>query len=102
MPFAAPWVNLGIIMLSDVSQTEEKYHGITYGQNINYDTNEPIYKTEPQLQRQKTNVWLPKGKVGETNQEFGVSRYNHVYKIDKQQDPTVQHRELYSKSCKKS
>ena len=31
------------------------------------DTNEPIYKTEINAQTQKTNLWLPKGKVGERN-----------------------------------
>ena len=85
MLFAAMWVNLGFIMLSEVSETEEQYHHVTYGQNIKYDTNEPIYKIEPQLQRQKTNLRLPEWKVGETNQKFGVSRYYYIYKIDKQQ-----------------
>ena len=28
------------------------------------DTNEPIYKTETDLQILKTNLWLPKGKRG--------------------------------------
>ena len=27
-----------------------------------YDANELIYKTETDSQRQKTNLWLPKGK----------------------------------------
>ena len=31
MPFAATWMNLEIIILSEVSQTEkDKYHDITY------------------------------------------------------------------------
>ena len=31
MLFAAMWVNLGFIMLSEVSETEEQYHHVTYG-----------------------------------------------------------------------
>ena len=31
MPFAAPWMDLEIIILSEVSQTEkDKYHDVTY------------------------------------------------------------------------
>ena len=50
IPFAATWMQLEIIILSEVSQKEkDKYHMITY---ITYmwslkgGTNEPIYKTE--------------------------------------------------------
>ena len=48
MPFAATWMDLEMIILSEVSQTEEdKYHMISliYGIKKN-DTNELIYKTE--------------------------------------------------------
>ena len=31
MLFAAMWVNLGFIMLSEVSETEEQYHDVTCG-----------------------------------------------------------------------
>ena len=43
MPFAATWMDLEIIILSEVSQTEkDKYHNaITY-------TNELIYETDSQ------------------------------------------------------
>ena len=49
MPFAATWKDLEMILLSEVSQTEEdKYHiiSLTYMWNLKYDTNELIYKTE--------------------------------------------------------
>ena len=36
---------------------------ITYMRNLKYDTNEVVYKTEIDSQTQKTNLWLPKGKV---------------------------------------
>ena len=65
MPFAAMWLDLEIIILSEVSQTEkDKYHMISHMWNLIYDTNELIYKTETDSQTQKTNLWLPKGKGG--------------------------------------
>ena len=49
MPFAATWMDLEIIILSEVSQTEkEEYHMILLkcGIKEKRDTNELIYKTE--------------------------------------------------------
>ena len=63
LPFAATWMDLEIIILSEVSQTEEdKYHDIAYMWNLKNGTNELIYKTEIGSQMQKTNLWLPGGK----------------------------------------
>ena len=43
MPSAATWMDLEIIVLSKISQTEKgKYH-ITYTWNLKNDTNELIY-----------------------------------------------------------
>ena len=50
MPFAATWMDLEIVILSEVSQTEkDKYHMILLISKKN-GTNEPIYKTEVQSQ----------------------------------------------------
>ena len=47
MPLAATWMDLEIVILSEVSQRERQIpHGITYMWNLKYDTNELIYKTE--------------------------------------------------------
>ena len=47
MPFAAAWMQLEIIILTEISQKEkDKYHDITYMWNLKYDTNEPVYETE--------------------------------------------------------
>ena len=50
--------------------------------NLKYDTNEFIYKTETDLQTQKTNLQLPKEKEGRggINQEFGISIYTVLYR----------------------
>ena len=47
MPFAATWMDLEIIILSEVSQTRERQipYDIVYMWNLKYDTNELIYKT---------------------------------------------------------
>ena len=53
MPFAATWMDLEIIILSEVSQTEkDKYHmiSITYMWNLKNDMNKSIYKTETDSQ----------------------------------------------------
>ena len=47
MPFVATWVDLEMIILSEVSPTEgEISYDITYTRNLKYDTNELIYETE--------------------------------------------------------
>ena len=52
-------------------------------------------KQKKDSQTYKTNSWLPKGKIG----GWGIGVWDQqihtfIYKIDKQQGPTVQHREL--------
>ena len=48
--------------------------------NLKYDTDELTYKTEIDSQRQKTNLWLPKGKGGRgINQKFGINVYTLQY-----------------------
>ena len=51
MSFAATWIDLEIIILSETSQTERQIlHEITYMWNLKYNTNELIYKIETNLQ----------------------------------------------------
>ena len=45
LPFAAMWMDLEMIILSEINQ-KDKYHDITYMWNLKNDTNELIYKTE--------------------------------------------------------
>ena len=111
LPFASTWMDLEIIILSEISQTERQMpHDITYMWNLKYDTNELIYKTEtdPQTQRTDEDGSQEEGGVGEGwIGSLGLAdtmlyiAYIYIYRMDKQQSPTVQHRELYSTSCDK-
>ena len=49
MPFAATWIDLEIIILSEAIQRQIPYD-ITYMWNLKYDTNEPIYESETDTQ----------------------------------------------------
>ena len=58
-----------------------------------------MFTKQKDSQMWKTNPWLSKGTVGqegEMDQELEINRYTLLYKIGKQQGPTVQHRKLYS------
>ena len=47
IPFVATWIDLEIIILSEISQKEkDKYHMISHIWNLKYNTNELIYETE--------------------------------------------------------
>ena len=46
MPFAATWMDLEIIIVSDYVRERQIPYDITYMQNLKYDTNELIYETE--------------------------------------------------------
>ena len=73
MPFAATWMDLEIITLSEVSQTERQIsYDITYMWNLKNDTNELIYKIETDSQTSKTYSWLPKGKGDRGRDKLGV------------------------------
>ena len=71
MPFETTWMQLEIIILSEVSQKEKDKYDITSTWNLTNDTNELIYKTERDSQTLKTNLWLPKRK-GSRKDKLGV------------------------------
>ena len=70
MPFAATWMDLKIIILSEVSQTKTNiiwYHSFMESNFLKNDINELTYKTDSQIL--KTNLIVTKGEmwVWETN-----------------------------------
>ena len=49
MPFAATWIDLGMIILREINQAEkDKYHKISL--NLKYDANEYTFRTETDSQ----------------------------------------------------
>ena len=75
MPFAATWMDLEIIILSEVSQRQISYD-IIFTWNLKYDANELICKAKIESQTQETHV---RESSGEINQEFVMNRYTPVY-----------------------
>ena len=48
--------------------------------NLKYDTKEPGYKIETDLQTQRTDLWLPRERRGRgKNWEFGISSCKPLY-----------------------
>ena len=79
-------------------------YDITYLWNLKQDTNEHKYKTKTDSQIQRTDLWFPV--VGCMCVREGLGFWDQqmqtiVYRMDKQQGPTGQHRELYSISYDK-
>ena len=103
-PFAAAWMDLEFILLSEVGQTEKThatfYH--LYVWNLKYDTNEPIDETEIDSHTENRHVVAKeKGGGRRMPRECRVSRCKRSHRKDKHQGPPVEHRELYSTSCDK-
>ena len=79
MPFVATWVDLEIIILSEVSQSEKQIYRLYVESKKKNDTNELVYKTEINSLTLKTN-WLPKKKgLGRDKLRFRISRYKLLY-----------------------
>ena len=75
MPFAATWIDMEIVILSEVRKRQ--IYDITYMWNLkSSDANEFIYKTETDLQTQRMNLWLPGEKDEmEGQMKFGTDTY---------------------------
>ena len=97
MPFAATWMDLEIIILSEV---RDKYHRSLIG-NPKDDTNQHIYETKTEAQTQQT-CGCQDGEVVEVGRigEFGI-RGKLVSREWINKVLIMWHRELYSISCDK-
>ena len=59
-------------------------------QNLKYETNELVYKTETERQTPKTNIWLSKGGAGVGQINTLGLKYTHYYIQNSiRQGPTV-------------
>ena len=61
MPFAATWMELETLILSEVSQKAKgKYYMISHVWNLIYGTNEPVYRKKTNSWTWRTDLWLPR------------------------------------------
>ena len=66
MPFAATWMDLESVIMSEISQTEkEKYHMITHIWNLKRNSMNELTK-QKQTHRLREQINGSRGKVGET------------------------------------
>ena len=62
MPSAVTWMQLDIIILSEMLEKERQIPSdITYEWELNNDTNEPTYETETELVTEQTGVCQRRG-----------------------------------------
>ena len=102
MPFAATWMVLETIILSKVKSERERQmpSDITYMWNLEYDTNEPFMKhthRHRELVGAKVGGRVGRDGLGVWDQQMQTI----LYRVDKQQGPTIYHKELYSISYNK-
>ena len=103
MPLASPWTDLEIIGLLE-SERDQHHMGLTFMGNLKYDTNEPILQNRNRLTDRENTLVVAKRGGGWRRDGLGVSdsqMQTIMFRMDKQQSPAVQHRELYSISCNK-
>ena len=80
MLFTATWMDLEIVILSEVSQTEKYCMLLLICGILKKDTNELIYKTETDSQTYRMSLWLPGEGLGKgIVREFGIDMYTLLY-----------------------
>ena len=97
MSFAATWMQLEIVILSEVSQKEKgKYHMISYIWNLKYGKNYPIYKIATYHRRGEQTCGCQRGGGREWNgsEEWGWWMQTVIFGMNDQWGPIVHHREL--------
>ena len=100
LPFAGPWVDLEIIK-QKVRERQIPYD-ISYIWNLN-TTQMNLFRRQKQTHRHREQTLLPRRR-GWRRHGFRVwdkQMQAIIYRMDKPQGPTVEHRELHSTSCNK-
>ena len=87
MPFAATWMDLNIIILGEVGQTDrDRYHVMSLICGLKKKkkgTNELAFKTETDSQLLKSSFWLPEGKRGDmVDWEMGIGLACAHYRVE--------------------
>ena len=60
MLFIATWMDLEIMILSEVRKRKTNFTCYQLHVQVKYDTHDLIYKTETDPQTQRTDLWLPR------------------------------------------
>ena len=97
MPFAVIWMQLEILILNEVSQKEkDKYDMISLTCGIQNMAQINLSYNQKQTHRHSRPV-VVKGQWKEWNGlgVWGYSMQTITFRMDKQQGPIAQHRELY-------
>ena len=94
MQYAATWLDLGIITLSEINQ-RQILCDITFMQNQKIGTNDFSYKTKRLTDIENRFMVIKEEKEGVINQEFRIGRHKLPY-IKYIND---KHGELYSTFC---
>ena len=78
IPFAAAWMDIEMIIFSEVSQTKTNiiYYHLHVKSKKMIQMN--LFTKQKQTHRQKTNLKLPKEK-GEIHWKFGINTYTKYY-----------------------
>ena len=91
MSFAATWMDLAKVTLSEVNQTKKEIYDILYMWNLKGNTNALTYKTERDSQTLRTNLGVL-GRRMRGRDSYGVGDghvHTAIFKMNNQQGPTV-------------
>ena len=84
MPFAAMWMDLEFVIVSELNQRQISY-ALSYMWTLKNGTNEPIYTTEIRVTDVENKLEFAKGeRVGERDKlgDWGRRMYITIYKVN--------------------
>ena len=86
MPFAAVWVDLGIITLSEVSQRETNIFYSLFVESRKKGTKSTYFLNRRRLRHGKQTYDCQREVGGGIEQEAGIKHIHYIYRIDNQKD----------------
>ena len=98
MPFAATWMELEVLIPSEVRSEKERQtpYDITYMQTLKQGTNEPNHETETNSQTQRTDLWMPRGEGAEVGQTGNLGQQMQTLHLERiSNEDLLYSRELY-------
>ena len=81
MSLAATWMDLEMIILSKSERETQIPYDIIYMWNLKYNTNDHIYARETDSPKQRTDLWLPRGRGVGKGWSRGLGLANANYYI---------------------